>query len=78
MTSKSSAVVGQYSATSIPYPDNHFDAVLTDPPYYDNIMYADLSEFFYVRLKTGIGNSYPELFATSLVPRTMSLVVWSL
>ena len=36
------------SATSLPYPTEHFDAVITDPPYYDNISYANLSDFFYV------------------------------
>ncbi len=35
------------SATQLPYPDNYFDAVLTDPPYYDNVPYSDLSDFFY-------------------------------
>ncbi len=34
------------SATELPFPDNFFDAVLTDPPYYDNVPYADLSDFF--------------------------------
>jgi len=34
------------SATALPWPDNFFDAVLTDPPYYDNMAYADLADFF--------------------------------
>jgi len=38
----SSVEVQQGSATQLPYPDNHFDAILTDPPYYDNVPYADL------------------------------------
>ena len=38
--------IKQASATSIPYTDNYFDAVLTDPPYYDNIAYSYLSDFF--------------------------------
>jgi len=41
----------QGSATELPYPDDYFDAVFTDPPYYDNVPYADLSDFFYVWLK---------------------------
>jgi len=39
------ATVNQSSATSLTYPDNFFDAVITDPPYYDNVPYSYLSEF---------------------------------
>jgi len=39
------------SATNCPWPDATFDAVITDPPYYDNVPYADVSDFFYVWLK---------------------------
>jgi putative DNA methylase len=45
------------------------DAVITDPPYYDNIPYADLSDFFYVWLKRSIGHLYPEHFASELTPK---------
>ena len=38
--------------------------VSTDPPYYDNIGYADLSDFFYVWLRRSIGLFFPDLFAT--------------
>ena len=38
--------VKQASATELPYSDNYFDAVFTDPPYYNNVPYADLSDFF--------------------------------
>ena len=62
------------SATELPYHNNFFDAIFTDPPYYDNIMYADCSEFFYVWLKRVIGDIYPELFATPLVPRSKEIV----
>jgi putative DNA methylase len=62
--------VQQGSATELPYPDNFFDAVLTDPPYYINVPYADLSDFFYVWLKRTIGDLYPELFATPLTPKS--------
>jgi len=62
------------SATSLPYPDNYFDAVLTDPPYYDNVNYAELSDFFYVWLKRSIGELYPELFSTPLVPKSQEIV----
>ena len=43
----------------LPFADNYFDAVLTDPPYYDNISYADLSDFFYVWLKRSAGDQFP-------------------
>jgi len=62
------------SATSLPYPDDHFDAVFTDPPYYDNVPYADLSDFFYVWLKRTVGDLYPELFATPLTPKSQEMV----
>lgn len=39
-------VITQFSATSLPYPDNYFDAVITDPPYYDNVNYAELLTSF--------------------------------
>jgi len=64
----------QSSATSLSYPDNYFDAIFTDPPYYDNINYAELSDFFYVWLKRTIGDLYPELFATPLVPKSQEIV----
>jgi len=63
------STVSQSSATSLPYPNNYFDAVITDPPYYDNVGYANLSDFFYVWLKRIIGDLYPELFATPLTPK---------
>lgn len=40
------------------------DAVVMDPPYYDNVMYGELSDFFYVWLKRSVGRLYPELFAS--------------
>jgi len=66
--------VSQSSATELPYPDNYFDALFTDPPYYDNINYAELSDFFYVWLKRCIGDLYPELFSTPLVPKSKEIV----
>jgi putative DNA methylase len=62
------------TATKLPWPDNYFDAVLTDPPYYDNVPYSDLSDFFYVWLKRTIGDLYPELFATPLTPKSEEMV----
>ncbi len=48
--------------------------VSTDPPYYDNIGYADLSDFFYVWLRRALRPVYPGLFATMAVPKTEELV----
>ncbi|MGD9496868.1 MAG: hypothetical protein AB7Y46_11250 [Armatimonadota bacterium] len=42
--------------------------VCTDPPYYDNIGYADLSGFFYVWLRRALGRIHPTLFSTLLLP----------
>ena len=47
----------------------------TDPPYYDNIGYADLSDFFYVWLRRNLRDVYPELFSTLLVPKKPELIV---
>ena len=48
--------------------------VATDPPYYDNIGYADLSDFFYVWLRRSLKPVFPELFATLAVPKTEELI----
>lgn len=48
--------------------------VSTDPPYYDNIGYSDLSDFFYVWLRHSIKNTYPQLFSTMVTPKAEELV----
>ena len=48
--------------------------VSTDPPYYDNIGYADLSDFFYVWLRRSLHSLFPDLFATLAVPKAEELV----
>ncbi len=48
--------------------------ISTDPPYYDNIGYADLSDFFYVWLRRAVRSIYPELFSTLAVPKAEELV----
>jgi adenine-specific DNA methylase len=73
----SPAAVFQSSATKLPYTDGFFDAVFTDPPYYDNVPYSHLSDFFYVWLKRAIGPLYPDLFATPLTPKADEIVAYS-
>jgi putative DNA methylase len=48
--------------------------VSTDPPYYDNICYADLSDYFYVWLRGALKSSYPDLFQTMQVPKAEELI----
>ena len=63
----------QQDATSAITPD-HNSVISTDPPYYDNIGYADLSDFFYVWLRRALGSVYPELLATLLTPKLQELI----
>jgi putative DNA methylase len=48
--------------------------VSTDPPYYDNIGYADLSDFFYVWLRRSLGRFFPSLLSTVLTPKAQELI----
>jgi len=57
------------SATELPYSGKFFDAAITDPPYYDNVPYSNLSDFFYVWLRRSIGHLYPEHFSSELTPK---------
>jgi putative DNA methylase len=55
--------------------DNVADPLIsTDPPYYGNVSYADLSDFFYIWLRRSLKGIYPELFKTVLVPKAQELV----
>jgi putative DNA methylase len=56
------AVLHQGDAADLPYPDEHFDVIVTDLPYYNAIPYGDLSDFFYVWLKRSAGFLYPKSF----------------
>ena len=51
--------------------------VSTDPPYYDNIGYADLSDFFYIWLRRTLGQVFPNIFTTLAVPKAEELVATS-
>ena len=69
------ARVWRGSATDIPFQANDFDAVITDPPYYDNVTYSNLSDFFYIWLKLTIGHLYPEHFSSLLTPKKKEAIV---
>jgi putative DNA methylase len=68
------ATVNRGSATALPWANSSFDAVITDPPYYDNVSYANLADFFYVWLRRCIGDRYPEHFATEATPKKSEAV----
>ncbi len=70
---KSIGYVQQKSATDIAMNDRPF-VFSTDPPYYDNVPYADLSDFFYVWLRRCLQSVYPQLLGTVLVPKADELV----
>jgi putative DNA methylase len=54
--------------------NGHRNLISTDPPYYDNIEYADLSDYFYIWLRKNLIKMYPNLFSTILVPKTGELI----
>lgn len=74
---KGKCSISHSSATALPYMDNYFDAVITDPPYYNNIPYSFLSDFFYVWLKRNLGDLYPELFLSPLTPKKYEILAHS-
>ena len=57
----------------LPIPDKSIDAVITDPPYSDNVQYGELSDFFYVWQRLALQGSYPE-FEPALVPKDREIV----
>lgn len=67
--SSSSIRVSQEDAANLSIDDSEVDAIVLDPPYYDNVMYAELSDFFYVWLKKYLGDVYPEFFERELTDK---------
>lgn len=59
-------VISLGSATAMDLPDQSVDAVVTDPPYYDNVMYGECADFFYVWLKRTLNGDWPELVSLPL------------
>ena len=68
------SIVQRGNAEKVFYDDETFDAVITDPPYYSSIYYADLSAFFYVWLKRILGDLYSEHFALPTPPKRREAV----
>ncbi len=67
------AIVEQLDATATVRAE-HNQIVATDPPYYDNIGYADLSDYFYVWLRRAVKDVHPDLFSTLLTPKAQELI----
>jgi len=65
--------VYQADATTTPYAADK-PVIITDPPYYDNIGYADLSDFFYVWLRPMLRDTYPELFGGMVTPKDEEMI----
>jgi len=55
-------------------PDQSLDAIVTDPPYYSTIQYAELSDFFYVWQKRTLGDIFPDLFTSELTDKDREAV----
>ena len=62
------------SATALPLPSDSAALMFTDPPYYDLVPYADLSDFFYVWLRRTVGYLHPDLFRETLSPKNEEIV----
>jgi putative DNA methylase len=73
-TGQIGATVLRGDAQELAFPDDTFDAVIVDPPYYDAFQYGDLSDFFYVWLKRSVGHLYPALFSTPLTPKRQEVI----
>ncbi len=69
-----SGQVGRGSAARIPNSDESCDVVITDPPYYDNVPYSSISDYFYVWLKRVVGDSMSEHFSGSTTPKKGEIV----
>jgi hypothetical protein len=67
--------VEQASATEYPLPEGSANALITDPPYYDAVPYAHLSDFFFVWLRRALCATHTDLFLGSEVPKAQEVVV---
>lgn len=64
----------QNDAADLPLNDEEVEAIVLDPPYYDNVMYAELSDFFYVWLRRYLGDVYPDFFPGELTEKNEEAV----
>jgi adenine-specific DNA methylase len=71
---KDSITITNGSGDSLALDDASVDCVVMDPPYYDNVMYAELADFFYVWLKRTAGLLYPEQFSSYLTDKDREAV----
>jgi putative DNA methylase len=71
-----SGTVRQGSATALPLPDGFAPYVVTDPPYYAAVPYADLSDFCYVWLKRMLYDLHPDIFRTPLTPKDEEIIAY--
>lgn len=69
ITGEFNSTIVKSSAYTHPLPDDSSNAFITDPPYYDAVPYADLSDFFYVWLKRAIGEIENDLFNNEVTPK---------
>ena len=73
MPAQNEGVIEQLDAAAT-FSEVETPLISTDPPYYNNISYADLSDFFYIWLRRSLGKIYPDLFDTMLVPKAPEIV----
>jgi len=73
-TAEEPAKVDWGDATQLSYKDNTFDAILTDPPYYDSVTYGDLSDMQYVWLHRALQVIFPEHFPAPLTPKKAEII----
>ncbi|BAQ63145.1 adenine-specific DNA methylase containing a Zn-ribbon (plasmid) [Geminocystis sp. NIES-3708] len=63
------------SSMALPLENKSLDGIVTDPPYFDSVPYADLSDYFYVWFKRSIGHLYPEHFSSQLTPKKKEAIM---
>ena len=77
INSSGDALLLSQDARSLPLPEASVDAIITDPPYYDNVQYSELADFFYIWLQLELSFRYP-FFQSELTPKEGEMVVNSI
>ena len=75
MVSKDGVMCRQASAAALPF-ERQFNAVVTDPPYYESVPYGDLSDFFYVWLRRCLGDIHSEAMRAPLTPKGSEIIAY--